>query len=423
MAKKIINVGQTANDRKGDSLRAAFGKVNDNFTELYTALGLNSGGLNLGAFEFTNSTMSTTDSSSITIDQATTVTSNLTVGGDLLPSVAYGGDLGSAARPWKNLYVSNNTIYIGNTAVGINQLGQLTVAGSSVSSVDRLTSSGDEVVLFGGANPYTLFPAITGGDQLQIQGAEVSTVSGNLALTSVADVNIISNGAGVGGGSHSLTFDATGLVTVPGSIQLGTDARVYGFGDLVGLLASTTSSAGLEIDGANDAILAAERHVIIRSDAGATSKNWSFNENGTLTFPDSTVQITAYPGITNNHEGSSVIVVGQVTATRGDLSVRLTNNSNTLDVELKYSNAGGQRSISVYRSYPTSLNIYSGFTTKTAGNTTWDNVGNLSVPGNSLSFIVTDRGLHKIYRVTIIADEMPGVGVAGEAYCTIEQLQ
>lgn len=35
MAKEIINVGETANDRQGDSLRAAFQKVNANFTELY----------------------------------------------------------------------------------------------------------------------------------------------------------------------------------------------------------------------------------------------------------------------------------------------------------------------------------------------------------------------------------------------------
>jgi len=38
MAKEIINVGANANDRSGDSLRAAFSKVNANFTELYTGL-------------------------------------------------------------------------------------------------------------------------------------------------------------------------------------------------------------------------------------------------------------------------------------------------------------------------------------------------------------------------------------------------
>jgi hypothetical protein len=85
MTKQVINVGTSVNDRTGDSIRSAFQKVNTNFTELYTALGLNSDGtLNIGAFKFTGSVMTTTDSSAIVIDQATTVTSNLTVNGDIV---------------------------------------------------------------------------------------------------------------------------------------------------------------------------------------------------------------------------------------------------------------------------------------------------------------------------------------------------
>jgi hypothetical protein len=38
MSKKIINVGKTPNDKQGDSLRSAFLKVNENFTELYSAI-------------------------------------------------------------------------------------------------------------------------------------------------------------------------------------------------------------------------------------------------------------------------------------------------------------------------------------------------------------------------------------------------
>jgi hypothetical protein len=37
MTKQTINVGTAANDKKGDSLRAAFQKVNANFTELYNS--------------------------------------------------------------------------------------------------------------------------------------------------------------------------------------------------------------------------------------------------------------------------------------------------------------------------------------------------------------------------------------------------
>ena len=84
MTKQVINVGTAANDKKGDSLRAAFQKVNTNFTELYTELGLVvDANLNLGAFEFAGSTLSTTDSTAIVIDQAVTASSHLSIGGDL----------------------------------------------------------------------------------------------------------------------------------------------------------------------------------------------------------------------------------------------------------------------------------------------------------------------------------------------------
>ncbi len=39
MAKSVIGVGSIANDGTGDTLRAAGVKINDNFSELYTALG------------------------------------------------------------------------------------------------------------------------------------------------------------------------------------------------------------------------------------------------------------------------------------------------------------------------------------------------------------------------------------------------
>lgn len=39
MAKQHINIGDSVNDKRGDPLRTAFGKVNDNFTELYTLTG------------------------------------------------------------------------------------------------------------------------------------------------------------------------------------------------------------------------------------------------------------------------------------------------------------------------------------------------------------------------------------------------
>jgi hypothetical protein len=39
MAKQVINIGRSVNDKTGDPIRTAFGKVNDNFTELYNLVG------------------------------------------------------------------------------------------------------------------------------------------------------------------------------------------------------------------------------------------------------------------------------------------------------------------------------------------------------------------------------------------------
>ena len=131
MAKKIIRTGTTA-DPTGDSLKNAFTKVNDNFTELYNALGLDSETLNLGAFEFNGSVMTTTDSTPIVIDQATTIGSDLTVGGDILPGLNLGSNLGSPTRQWRSLYVSTSTIYINNIPLSIDANNNLTVNGSAV---------------------------------------------------------------------------------------------------------------------------------------------------------------------------------------------------------------------------------------------------------------------------------------------------
>ena len=372
MAKQNINVGTTANDKKGDSLRAAFQKVNANFTELYEAVGLATTGQDT-ALTFLGSTISTDDSSSIVIDQAVTVSSNLSVGGDIVPQTANGGDLGSSALPWRSLYVSNNTIYIGGTAVGVDAAGNLTTGGTVVGSTpawanitgkptiptgfDRLTSSGDEVILIGGSNPFVTFPAITGGDQLQIQGAEVSTIAGNLALTSVTDINIISNGSGLApGGSKTWTFGDNGSLTLPGDIrsegninidinlsdstlrrwQFGEDGILTLPGGKVSILASTsygsiqgsantpiivysggsTGQASLQWTNANpenNVAATAFSGVIVGSGAdgagdvkiitgaynpmnGDFDKEWTFKANGSLTFPDTTVQTTAWTG-------------------------------------------------------------------------------------------------------------------------------
>ena len=137
---KRVNIGQSANDRQGDNLRTAFNKINNNFSELYTALGLDSDtSLNLGAFEFTGSTISTTDSTPITIDPSVTIASDLTVGGDVVPSTDFGSSLGSATKRFKDLFLSGDTITLGNETIK-SDTGKIILSGSVEASTLTVTS-------------------------------------------------------------------------------------------------------------------------------------------------------------------------------------------------------------------------------------------------------------------------------------------
>jgi hypothetical protein len=227
MAKLTINTGRTPNDKTGDSLKLAFTKVNNNFTELYTALGLNDTVLSLGAYEFNGSIMTTTDSTAIVIDQAATITSNLSVGGDILPQTANGGDLGSSTLPWRSLYVSNNTIYIGGVAIGLNANNNLTVNGSQVTggSVSSLVNGASTVSL--GADGSITFPDMT------VQTTAYTGTSTTRSAGSVA-----------GAGTVTLNYSTDRLVraTAAGSTLTIAHSNIA-VGKVVDLVLSNTSGS------------------------------------------------------------------------------------------------------------------------------------------------------------------------------------
>ena len=296
MAKKIIRTGTTA-DPIGDSLKNAFIKVNDNFTELYNALGLDEGGLNLGAFEFTGSVMTTTDSSAIVIDQATTITSNLSVGGDILPQTANGGDLGSSARPWRSLYVSNNTIYIGGTALSVNGAGNLTVNGSLitggggggstlVNGANTLRLGSDGVLTLPGgrtrigasldsdaiiANEDEAFGVLAQGTNGAVQLVWVEDLE-NAYTSNLAAVYVnsggpgsvrIATGANGSPGPNHWEFNRYGALTFPQGTTIAT----------------ADGSDAFVIDGAVD------KDVQIYTYSGATARGWTFGTDGSLKIP------------------------------------------------------------------------------------------------------------------------------------------
>ena len=291
MTKQTINVGTSPNDNRGDSLRASFQKINANFTELYTALGLDVAPLNLGAFEFVGSVLSTTDSSAIVIDQATTITSNLTVGGDVLPSVANGGDLGSSARPWRSMYVSNQTIYLGGTPLSLDpNTNELKINNVPISQnisyadipnaprdVSDLTD--DEGLLGGGA------------------GGGLSITDFGLGFTDTLDAGKITtsklyNENPNQGLNNQYTLEVTdgGVVALPdGSIINGATLKTIA-GNYAGI---TAGPNGADED---SWVWVDNNGATIATKYSTDNHTWTFNNNGGLTFPQGTCLGYSDPG-------------------------------------------------------------------------------------------------------------------------------
>jgi hypothetical protein len=306
MAKLTINTGRTPNDKTGDSLKLAFTKVNNNFTELYTALGLNDTVLSLGAYEFNGSIMTTTDSTPIVIDQSTTITSNLSVGGDIVPQTANGGDLGSSTLPWRSLYVSQSTIYLGGVPLSLDASNNLTVNGSRVGATSYTDLSGKPaltaVATTGAYADLTGKPTIpTLVSQLANDSGFLTSVGNISNIRSEGDINIDINLADstlrrwrfgedgiltlpsvgkINNGEYDWTFGADGNLTWSGGAYIGPNGGVAGEIDII---AGADGAASL---GSNDL----KNYLYVDNDGSYIwtdlRNEWLFGLDGTTTFPN-----------------------------------------------------------------------------------------------------------------------------------------
>jgi hypothetical protein len=315
MAKQNINVGTTANDKKGDSLRAAFVKVNANFTELYTELGLvNDVTLSLGAFTFTGSTMNTDDSTAITIDKPITVNGEITVDGDITPKTNLGASLGTPTKQFKSLYVSNNTIYIGGVAVGIDANGNLTVNGSQIAG-GGVTSYAD---LTGKPTIPTLVSQLANDSGFLTSVGNISNIrsEGNINI----EVNLTDSTKRIWqfGEDGDLVFPDgtvqntawTGSTTVSSLVN---GSKTVSLDSSLGNLTFTngeqirTNVGGIQLYQSDDntiTILPGEARIKTFV-AGGAKYEWDFDSTGRTTFPNGTVPARSY-GAAGDKEGMVV---------------------------------------------------------------------------------------------------------------------
>lgn len=272
MAQQFIDFGSFPNDPTADPIRAAFQKIQDNFTEIYNStaaagvvsltagaglkqFGGTSGNIliisniptitiqtassllvGVGAATSNTATISSSTTpfkldlaSTITTTNANlsglTKTSNLQVsnyvGTSLVPSSNVTYDLGSANYRWRDLYLSGSTLYLGAQTIGANatsvNLSNLTVASNI--TVGNISLSGS-----------TTASNITANTNLNTSNLTVSKFVGSHLRPLISEVYELGNSTyrwkslfitntGITMGTQTITASATG-VTVSGNTSL-----------------------------------------------------------------------------------------------------------------------------------------------------------------------------------------------------------
>ena len=217
--QQIINVGTTADDGQGDTLREGFIKTNDNFDAIWAAGPVNSN------VRITDNTITTTVINSDLILSPSGV-GFTKVQSDLNPVYNNIYELGSAASRWETGYFGTGGLdVIGPAVVGgnltVNNLIANSITFTNAGVSGNLTVAGNSIL----GNTATANYFVGDGSFL----TNVAGTVGSSIVNGTSNVNIaVANGNIVitSAGTRQWTFSTTGNLTAPGNIT--TTANVSG---------------------------------------------------------------------------------------------------------------------------------------------------------------------------------------------------
>lgn len=196
--------------------------------------------------------------------------------GNIIPSANSVYSLGSSTNQWKDLWVSNNTIYVNGIPLTINSENNLSVNGNVITQVDLGNFAFDSDRQYN-INGFTLENSdLTHGYTSRL--AVAPNGSGDASLENFyGNVNIVS---GIDNGNiRTWTFGADGRLTVPGDTvtsMLYTENNGYRL--ILEGNNSGVTTAKLELDNDNG-------HIRLKVGNVSTPTIWAFRDNGNLTLP------------------------------------------------------------------------------------------------------------------------------------------
>lgn len=277
------------------------------------------------------------------------VNSTLTVSKHILPSTA-GIDIGSLANPFRSLYVTSGTVYVGGIAIeDIN--GNLTINNQTIvttATIGTFTANSATNIAGGTAGqlPYQSAPGVTAfagpgsaGQLLMSNGTSAPTYVSTSSIYIDNTVNAEKwktprtftfggdlSGSMVVDGSQNVTFTAT---IVNNGVELGTDTT----GDYVatgatsgyGISGSTTGETATFTVSSNATSTNATSTIVFRDSAGGFNAGTIGVKGTTAASSTSTGALTVEGGV---GIGGNLYVGGEIVAQK--LTIELTTVTTTL---------------------------------------------------------------------------------------------
>ena len=432
MTKLTINIGATANDKTGDTIRAAFNKVNSNFTELYTQIsGLELDAVipsqtgNNGKILTTNGT--TLSWSTINQNQLVNNSYSLSVGTDGSVTLPSGAKLDSGASfkfatdngvtqyidlrdsSGRGFYTdssgftlrsngSNNWIF---DPSGILNLPQNNSAGAAVIQPSASTY-GIKLISNGNTWAFGTDGALTFPDNTLQTTAWTGilpspTYSGSSSIGNVTPAPLNLNNTGSSG---QVKTQLT-LINTAGNANTGSAIDFFTY------TGAGNGVPGARIQSVDDGNFSSNFSIALKTTGGngngSLTTLWTFGSDGNLTFPDNTVQTTApLPYVkTAYNAANATATMGTVTASWVIVGLGYHVVYSTLsssDVTYAYSG------MNIIAGVTTSFNSSGTYVMNAANNPNppWF-VGILNTIGDVQIVYIQDITNSKVYRVTAIA--------------------